>query len=95
VVECDTLLETLSTVGHGEVATVLPHASASRFGGELRIREVQASGLDWDSSLCVAEDLPLSRAAAAVFDLLTEVVEREIRAERWPGVALRKDLAEV
>lgn len=91
VVECDTLHETLSTVGHGDIGTILPLGSIDRFPGVLSARAISEPELAWDSSLCMLEDLPLSRAASAVFDLVTESVDQGVATGQWAGLSLRED----
>jgi LysR family nitrogen assimilation transcriptional regulator len=83
--ECDTLQETLATVAHGGVATLLPWASARRFEGSLKRRRVVENELLWASGLCVSDSLPLSLAAASVYEVIAEVVNAELAAGGWPG----------
>ncbi len=86
--EFDTLHETLATVALGGVGTLLPWASARRFeGSPLKRRRVVENELPWASGLCIADSLPLSRAATLIYDLIAEVVNAEVSAGDWPGAS--------
>lgn len=87
VAEVEALLTLGDAVAAGIGCTILPWSVASKIivPGKSLIYELCSPIIQEDVSLCIPESIPETEASLAVRKILTELSEKMIVAQNWPG----------
>jgi len=86
--EIDSLKTLVEVVEHGHAHTVLPASALQRQLKESGGGSLVLTPLDITRTvvLCTSEHLPLGVAAAAVHELLEDLVQKALKERRWMGI---------
>lgn len=92
VAEMDTAYSLCGGAARDLGSTILPAASARHAGGALQIRRIAPKPIGRMMSIATFDATPLSAPAAAVLDLMVEVIRDEIGSGAWDGARLPEGL---